>query len=106
LRETIAAKGVPVFAIDPHEEWAAKALLKDAGQTTDDLKVPLLLDPGLTVTASYGVAFQMRIHVEESTRPTTFIVDKEGVLRYERRAKSYSDRPKPAEILAEIEKLR
>ena len=105
MRETIAAKNVPVFAIDPHEMWAAKALLKEAGQSTDDLRIPLLLDPSLTVTAAYGVPFQMRIHVEESTRPTTFIVDQNGILRYEKRAKTFSDRPKPAEILAEIEKL-
>jgi peroxiredoxin len=105
LRDTVAAKGVPVFAIDPHEEWAARSLLKEAGQTTDDLHVPLLLDASLTVTAEYGVPFQMRIHVEESTRPTTFLIDKAGVLRFERRAQSYSDRPSPQDILREIEKL-
>ena len=105
MREKVAARGVPVFAIDPHESWAAKALLEEAGQSTDDLRVPLLLDPSLTVTAAYGVAFQMSIHVEESSRPATFVIDKDGVLRYEKRATSFSDRPKPEEILDELEKL-
>ena len=95
-----------MFAIDPHESWAAKALLKETGLSTDDLRFPLLLDPSLTVTAAYGVAFQMRIHVEESTRPATFIVDKAGVVRFAKRAESFSDRPSPKEILREVDKLR
>ncbi len=95
-----------MFAIDPHESWAAKALLRQAGKTTDDLSIPLLLDPSLTVSASYGVLFQMNIHIEESNRPATFIVDREGVLRYARRAKSFGDRPSPDDILAEVGKLR
>lgn len=106
MRESVARKKIPVFAIDPHESWAAKALLREAGKTADDLSIPLLLDPSLTVSASYGVLFQMNIHIEESNRPATFIVDREGILRYARRAKSYGDRPSPDDILAEVEKLR
>ena len=47
----------------------------------------------------------MNIHTEWSNRPTTFILDKDGVIRYERRAKTYSDRPKPEDILKELDKL-
>jgi len=79
LRESVAKKKIPIFAIDPHESWAAQSLLREAGKTTDDLSLPLLLDPSLTVSASYGVLFQMNIHIEESSRPATFIVDREGV---------------------------
>jgi peroxiredoxin len=106
LRESVAKKKIPVFAIDPHESWAAKALLRQAGKTTDDLSLPLLLDPSLTVSASYGVLFQMNIHIEESNRPATFIVDREGILRYAHRAKSFGDRPSPDDVLAEVGKLR
>jgi peroxiredoxin len=53
----------------------------------------------------YGVAMQMRIHTELSNRPATFLVDRQGVIRYERRGKSFSDRPKVDEILAELKKL-
>ena len=48
----------------------------------------------------------MNIHVEESNRPATFIIDREGIIRYARRAKSFGDRPSPGDVIAEIEKLR
>ena len=70
-----------VLAIDPHESWSAKYLLKDSGLETADVNFPLLMDPSLTVSATYGVAFQMRIHTELSNRPATFIIDKQGVIR-------------------------
>ena len=96
---------VQLLAVDPHESWAAKALLKDVGLSTDDVNFPLLLDPSLTVSATYGVANQMRIHVEVSNRPGTFIVDRSGVLRYAKTGKSFGDRPGVTEILAELKKL-
>ena len=95
-----------LIAVDPHEAWSAKSLLKDSGLTTDDLHYPLLTDPAQTVSATYGVAFQMRIHTELSNRPATFLIDREGILRYERRAKTFADRPKPDEIIAELKKLQ
>lgn len=95
-----------LIAVDPHEAWSTKSLLKESGLTTDDLHYPLLADPTLTVSAKYGVAFQMRIHTELSNRPTTFIIDRAGILRYERRAKTFTDRPKPDEIVSELKKLQ
>ena len=94
-----------LIAIDPHEAWSTKSLLKESGLTTDDLHYPLLADPSQTVSATYGVAFQMRIHVEWSNRPATFIIDRDGILRYERRAKTFADRPKPDEIIRELKLL-
>ena len=94
-----------ILAIDPHESWAAKALLKDAGATTDDLSFPVLMDPSVTVSSTYGVSFQMRIHTELSNRPATFIIDKAGVIQYVKRAETFSDRPNPKTVLAELKKL-
>lgn len=91
--------GAKVLAIDPHEAWSAKYLLKDAGVSTDELHFPTLMDPSLTVSATYGVAFQMRIHVERSNRPATFIIDDEGIIQYVRRAKTFNDRPRPEKIV-------
>ncbi len=95
-----------VLAIDPHESWSAKYLLKDSGLETADVNFPLLMDPSLTVSATYGVAFQMRIHTELSNRPATFIIDKQGVIRYVRRATSFGDRPRPKQIAAELARLK
>lgn len=80
-------------------------MMKETGLSTDDLNYPLLMDPSLTVSAMYGVVFQMRIHVEWSNRPATFIIDKDGVLRYAKRANTFADRPTPADIVSELKKL-
>jgi len=104
-QESVEGKGAQVLAIDPHEKWSAKFLLEESGYETDDVSYPLLLDPSLTVSAAYGVAFQMRIHVEVSNRPATFIIDKNGVLRYAKRGQSYSDRPKLEDIVDELKEL-
>lgn len=102
----IREAGAELVAVDPHESWAAKALLKETGLSTDDLNYPLLLDPSLTVSATYGVAFQMRIHTEWSNRPATFIIDRDGTLRYARRAQTFNDRPSANDVLAELAKLK
>lgn len=97
--------GAQLLVVDPHESWSAKHFLKDVGLESGDVGYPLLMDPALTVSATYGVAMQMKIHTEFSNRPTTFVIDREGVIRYERRAKTFSDRPKPDELVAEAKKL-
>jgi len=98
--------GAELLAVDPHERWASRALLKETGLSTDVLNYPLLVDPSHTVSATYGVAFQMRIHTELCNRPATFIVDRDGVLCYARRAKTFGDRPSPDDLLAELRELK
>ncbi len=80
-------------------------MMKETGAPTSDINYPLLIDPSLTVSATYGVAFGMRVHVEVSNRPATFIIDKEGVLRYARLGGNYGDRPKPDEIVDRVMRL-
>lgn len=80
--------------------------MKETGLTTEILSYPLLVDPTHTVSANYGVAFQMRIHTELCNRPATFIIDRDGVVRYARLARSFSDRPSTDDILAELKKLK
>ena len=104
-RQNIAGSGAAVIAIDPHESDAAKSLLKDADFADADLQYPLLLDPTQTVSAMYGVAFQMRIHTEISNRPATFVIDKQGILQYARRGSYFGDRPSVADVMAELKKL-
>jgi len=94
-----------LLAVDPHDGASAKYLLKDAGLSTDDLNFPLLLDSSLTVSAMYGVAFQMRIHTEWSNRPATFIIDREGIIRFAQLADTFNDRPNVKTIEAELRKL-
>lgn len=98
-------EGVQLLAVDPHEFWSAKFLLKEAGFQDESVDFPMLMDPSLTASATYGVAFQMRIHTELSNRPATFIVDKQGVIRYENRSRKFNDRPSPKEIIEVIQSL-
>ena len=98
--EEIRSTDSELISIDPHENWATKALLKDVGFTSEDVNYPLLHDPAVTVSAMYGVAFQMRIHTEWSNRPATFIIDKQGVIRYAKKGESFGDRPSASDILS------
>jgi len=109
LRERLSAieqAGARLLAIDPHESWSAKFLLDEVGLSTADVSYPLLADAADVVSAAYGIAFQMRIHTEWSNRPATFIIDRDGTLRYARRGRSFADRPSPQVVLRELEKLR
>ncbi len=109
MRGKLAAikdSGAVLLAVDPHEEWSGKFLLKETGLSTDDLSYPLLLDPAMTVSATYGVAFQMRVHTEWSNRPATYVIDKGGTIRFAHRGNAFGDRPSPDKVVAELAKLK
>ena len=108
MRDKIAEfkkRNVQVVAVDPHESYRVRHMLRSVGHRAEELTFPILADPAHTVSATYGVAFQMNIHTEWSNRPATFLIDKDGVIRFERRAKTFSDRPKPEDLLREIDRL-
>src|SRR5262249_37102615 len=65
---------------------------------------PILLDPASTAAATYGVAFQFRFD-ELSNRPATFVIDRGGLIRYERRGNGATDRPNAAELLQILDDL-
>jgi peroxiredoxin len=99
-------RNAQVIAVDPHESYRVRHMLRSVGVTADELTYPILADPANTVSATYGVAFQMSIHTEWSNRPATFVIDRDGVIRYERRGTRFSDRPKPEELFGLLEKLK
>ena len=71
-------------------------------------KVLFLADPGFLVSSMYGVAFQMRIHTDTSNTPGTFVIDKQGVLRWSHIGagpRNWSDRPQPRRILAKVKEF-
>jgi peroxiredoxin len=49
-----------------------------------EIPTEVLFDPLSTVSATYGVAFQTQFRDENawSSRPTVFVIDRDGVLRY------------------------
>lgn len=108
MRDKIAEfekRNAQVIAVDPHESYRVRHMLRSVGHRSEELTFPILADPAHTISATYGTAFQMNIHTEWSNRPATFLIDKAGVIRFERRGQTFSDRPKPADLLREIDGL-
>lgn len=101
----IRQAGAELLVVDPHESWSAQHFLDDIGLPSSAVGYPLLMDPSQHVSATYGVAMQMRIHTEISNRPATFIIGRNGIIRSAHRAESFSDRPGPEVILEELEQL-
>jgi len=97
--------GAQLLVVDPHESYRVRHLLKEAGAQPEELHVPILADPANAISATYGVAFQMKIHTEWSNRPATFVIDQAGVIRSAHRARTYGDRPTPERLLAVVRKL-
>ncbi len=60
---------------------------------------PLLGDPLSTVSATHGVAFQG--FVGTHNRPATFVIDREGVIRFEAKRGDVGEKPS-AELLLKV----
>src|SRR5215831_2843353 len=73
------AKWVPEFFEDSPQKhpW-----LRSVGSGPDETICPVLTDPSWTTSADYAVL-----------GPTTFIIDREGIIRFEHRGKGSFDRP-------------
>jgi len=60
------------------------------------------------VSSLYGVAFQMRIHTDTSNTPGTFVIDRQGVLRWShigQGKRNWADRPTVAKTLAKVKEF-
>jgi len=67
-----------------------------------------LADPGFLVSSIYGVAFQMRIHTDTSNTPGTFVIDKQGILRWSHTGAgehSWGDRPTIEKTLDQVQEF-
>ena len=96
---------VQVLVVDPHERYRIAHMLRSSGEADGGSAFPILADPAQTISATYGVASQMRIHGEWSNRPSTFLIDKEGIIRYRHLATTYADRPELKKILDILRRL-
>lgn len=89
----------PVFIV-PHEKIRVKIWKELAGDS-----ITVLADSGYYVSMVYGVAFQMRIHSDTSNTPGTFLIGKDGLLKWVKRGEgrnNFHDRPSYQEILDKI----
>ncbi len=80
--------------------------LRSVGSGSDETMCPVLADPSCTMSASYGVVGDDSLGL--SNRATTFIIDRDGVIRFDSRGKRFEahegklnfDRP-PVDLLLE-----
>lgn len=92
-----------MIGVVPHEKVRVKAWQDRVAH-----KFPTLADAGYHVPATYGVAFQCRIHTDTSNTPATFLIDKHGVLRWAhvaQGAKNFGDRPSVDEVLDKVREI-
>ena len=68
--------------------------LRSRGTGTDETVCTVLADPSSTMRADYGMA-----------GPATFVIDPEGIIRFEYRGKGSFDRPKLDRVLKALDDL-
>ena len=107
LHHTMAefeADGARILVVESSEPYRIQETLQVANQDPEDNSVALLSDPSHTVAACYGVAMQMN-HVEWLNRPSTFLIDREGIIRYVYLGDGPADRPSTGDLVAELQKI-
>jgi peroxiredoxin len=88
--------------IDP-EYWFAKESFKEA--YTNNIWWPHLIDRAGGVAAVYGAdPFAFAVHAEYINRPTTVIIDKDGMIRFLYRGTFWGDRPTIEQTIEMIKK--
>ncbi|MYA68828.1 peroxiredoxin family protein [Candidatus Poribacteria bacterium] len=69
------------------------------------MDLPLLADPGSSVHKAYGIVKPYHFHRRDMYLPATFLIDKEGTLKWLYIGERNSDRPDRALILEQLSKL-
>ena len=99
------AMGAKVLVLEANEPYRVRATARGASlPAKGDPRLPILYDSAHTVAATYGVAMQMN-HVEWLNRPSTFLIDRQGILREAILADSPGDRPSPEMVLSELRRI-
>lgn len=109
--------GVQVFTVEAHDRyrgrvmvgkeldpayWFAKESFHKA--YTENIHWPHLLDHAGAIGAMYGAdPLAFAVHAEYINRPTTVIIDKEGIVRFDYQGTFWGDRPTIEQTLKMIE---
>jgi len=92
------AEEIPDFFEDSADKhpW-----LHSLGSGPDETKCPVLADPSCTTSADYGVVGDEALGL--SNVATTFIIDRDGIIRFKYRGKGNFDRPPVDRLLKTID---
>lgn len=117
MKEEFTKAGVQVFTIEMHDRyrgrvmvgkevepdyWFSKKSFKEA--YTSKIFWPHLLDRAGAIAAKYGAdPLAFSVHSEYINRPTTVIIDKEGIVRFSYKGTFWGDRPTIEKTLKMIE---
>jgi peroxiredoxin Q/BCP len=96
----IAARGVALLGVAAQKRHRLKAFL-DA----HPLPFPILADESRAVTQLFGVYVTFNLESFRIARPATFLIDAGGIIRFQHVGTSQFDRPRPAEIMAALDRL-
>jgi len=118
MHESFEKEGIKVFTLEIHDRyrgrvmvgkelepsyWFAKESYNEA--YTNRIKWPHLLDRAGAVGARYGIdPLAFAVHAEYINRPSTVIVDKEGIVRFLYLGTYWGDRPTIEQTLEMIQK--
>jgi peroxiredoxin len=117
MKEEFAREGVQVFTIETHDRYRGRVMVgkefepdywfskKSFKETyTSRIFWPHLLDRAGAVAARYGAdPLAFSVHSEYINRPTTVIIDKEGIIRFSYKGTFWGDRPTIEQTLKMIE---
>ena len=73
-------RGLEVWAVFAHQPSYVRHVVRARGFQLGELPFTILADEAATVSATYGVAFQMH-EAEWSNRETAYVIDRAGVVR-------------------------
>jgi hypothetical protein len=89
---------VPEFFEDSAQKHPS---LRSLGSGPDETRCPVLADPSCTTSADYGVVGDDALGL--SNRASTFIIDREGIIRFESLSQRNFDRPPVDQLLKAID---
>jgi peroxiredoxin len=101
-KERFEDLGATLLMIDAHESCRLDTTLAETGPAPED-DIPFLADPSYTVSAAYGVAMRGRGHIDWTNRPSSVIIDRDGIIRFLHRD-SFQERTDP-EILLQVVRM-
>ncbi len=101
-----AASGAEVLLVYPGppadlDQHAREFLTKQ--QAALPANIHLVIDPEYKVTNLYALRWDAP---HETAHPSTFVLDRKGVVRFEKVSKVHGDRTTAAEVLEELEEMK
>ncbi|MCK5277300.1 MAG: redoxin domain-containing protein [Cyclobacteriaceae bacterium] len=116
MQEGFENEGVQVFTLETHDTYRGRVMVgkeldptywfsKESFQKTytEQIHWPHLLDRAGAIAAIYGVdPMTFAVHAEYINRPTTVIIDKDGVVQLSYKGTFWGDRPTIEETLEMI----